>query len=78
MKVRFIKIAYPMTAIKQTGMATTYQGTSICEPNQLTLQEDKRKEDNSVIRKNNVFFMLAPPFSFYYITTPLDFQEFFS
>ena len=61
-------ITYKTINKTNTGTAIKYQGTSKWLPNQFTWQDESIRVEISKNKEINTFFIIAPPFWFYYST----------
>ena len=68
-------ITYKTINKTNTGMAIKYQGTSKWLPNQFTWQDESIRVEISKNKEINTFFIIAPPFWFYYSTLWGGLQE---
>ena len=68
-------ITYKTINKTNTGTAIKYQGTSKWLPNQFTWQDESIRVEISKNKETNTFFIIAPPFWFYYSTVFGVFQD---
>ena len=61
-------ITYKTINKTNTGTAIKYQGTSKWLPNQFAWQDESIRVEISKNKETNTFFIIAPPFRFYYST----------
>ena len=59
-------ITYKTINKTNTGTAIKYQGTSKWLPNQFTWQDESIRVEISKNKETNTFFIIAPPFRYYY------------